>query len=239
MIPSRRSVHGMEKWQGFAIHGPAIRPYAHQPLTANPARGTNARPAQNPRERRTAGQPFVARIERPGDAVTAGLATLAGPAGAVETTESRAAPNTIRAPLANHRAGDRVPAAQPTKALAGRHTRSGSTGKVRVIGAADQPRFARARDTRLAATAILGARQNLRVDAGAACTHSEASEDRRPNGPPEAAQHASPRVPTGKPFSQVVKPPLVHGSSPLRSQTTLPRDPRALQGPSRSDSLVL
>ncbi len=205
--------------------------HPNTPSPTDPAWRADSGAAENPRKRRAAGQPFVARIERPGDALAASLTTPARPAGAVETTESRAAPNTIRAPLASHRAGDGVPAAQPTEALAGRHTRSGSAGKVRVIGAADQPRFAGARDTRLAATAILGARQYLRVDAGAACTHSEATEDHRPNGSPDAAQHAPPRVPAGVPFGQVVKPALVHSSSPL----TKARDAaKRVQGPSGS-----
>ena len=213
---------------------PAALSPQHPRSAANPARGADTGSAQQPLERRAAGQPFVARVQRPGDALAPRGSASAGPAHAVETAGARATADAVSTPRAGHRAGNGVRATQAAKALAGRHAGPGSAGQVHVIGTADQSRFARARKTRLATAAICRAGQELGIDSSAAMVNDEPAEDRCRNDAPDAAQHGPPRVPAGEPFGQVVKPPLVHGSSSLAKATDASKLPRPLRGPSRS-----
>lgn len=188
---------------------------------ANSPRRADARPAQNPLERRAAGQPLVARIERPGDALAADDATPAETARPIRPAVPRAAADAVCSPRAVRRARHRVPAAQTAEALARRHARARSAGKVHVIGAADQSSRTRPRNPGAAPAPIRRARQNLGVDAGAAPAKGEPANDRRPDGAPQPPQHATPRPRPGKPPGQRIEPSIVH-----------PHPSRALQGPS-------
>ncbi|MCD6029518.1 MAG: hypothetical protein K0S78_1692 [Thermomicrobiales bacterium] len=190
-----------------------------QRSAANPAWRADARTAQDPLERRAASQPFVARIECPGDALAPRRPASTRAASAIGATESRATANAMRAPRAERRAGDRIRAANPTKALARRHARTRPTGEAHVIGAAHQPRHTRTGDTRATAAAILGARQNLCANVRPAPSNPDARDDRRPHDTPDAAQHAPPRIHTSKPLGQGIKSVLLHASSSSAPRT--------------------
>lgn len=179
-------------------------------LAADPPRRTDARPAQDPLERRAARQPLVARIERPGDAVTTDGATPAETARSIWPAVSRAASNAVGAPRAIRWARHRVPTAQPAETLTWWHARPRSTGEVHVVGTADQSSRTRPRNPGAAPAPIRRARQDLGIDARAAPANREPANHHGPNCPPEASQDPTPSQPAGIPLGQLVEAHVVH-----------------------------
>jgi hypothetical protein len=111
-------------------------------LRANTSRGTDSWTSRQPLDRWTASQALVTGIERTGDAMTARAPAGTWTAGALLTAVAGTATEAVRAKATRCRAANGVFTAESTKALARCSAGAGTSGKIPVVRAANQPGYA-------------------------------------------------------------------------------------------------